>query len=714
MDNKVGLFIVASAVVAGLGNASTAQDQASAIEGHEQLDEIVIVGTRQERYNFSSTTVGRLDSDILTNPRSIVVLPEQLLLDQQINTISDALVNVAGVTQSDGLGGTKPDNVVRGFIIDTYLRNGVRVQLQHQPSPQNIDSIELLKGPVSVFYGQSDTGGVVNINTKKPQFEPRTLIQSRFDEHGHKLLTVDTTAPWGESETVAYRLNAAIERTKTFRDFSEVNREFISPSILWRPREDLNMVFTYEYSTDDRPLDRGFVSLPDGQGGRFIPENIPVSRRFGEDFEVRDVKIHTFDTAIDYTLNDNWTLKASALYEVQDAFDVQVRPRSIDAEGNLTRRVDGFKDRETSTNHFSLYALGKLATGSIEHDIVVGVESNNTRETFKGAAQGTVGGFNIFNPVYGLIVDERQDSDFTEDLIRNKSYGVFIQDRMHISEKLSLHIGGRFDSAEGLFTNNAGAPFGFGIIDDYSVDKVTGQGAIVYQPTENSTVYFSYSQGFDPKFQFSAFGSRERFDPTEGEQFEVGVKANFLENRLNITAAVYELTKSNIVGFLDGTSQFIGDVRSRGLELTATGEPIPGLNFIASYSYLDNDILTESADKGNRNANVAKHTARIWASYEAREGRVKGLGFGAGVNYTGDRFGDTANTWSLGSFTVVDTALWYYLQVRDIGITSDMQVRLSVNAKNLFDKRHFLASGGDLRINIGQPRTITGQVSFLF
>lgn len=154
------LSAVSGAILALLGSTASAQDQDAAEDNDEALDEITIVGTQQERYNFSSTTIGRLDSDILTTPRSIVVIPEQLLLDQHINTISDALANVAGVTQADGLGGTKPDNIVRGFIIDTYLRNGVRVQLQHQPSPQNIDSVELLKGPVSVFYGQSDTGGI--------------------------------------------------------------------------------------------------------------------------------------------------------------------------------------------------------------------------------------------------------------------------------------------------------------------------------------------------------------------------------------------------------------------------------------------------------------------------------------------------------------------------------------------------------------------------
>ncbi len=702
-------FACILATQVSLALAATEPDTAAQSEVGE-LEEIVVRGTRQERYNVHSTTVGRLDQDILKIPRSITVIPEQVLLDQQVSDLGDALKNVSGLTDGDGFGGTLTDYFIRGFRRNSIFRNGVRLSqvTNNQPPTQNIESIEIIKGPASVLYGQIQPGGLVNIVTKKPSFQERGLAQVVIDEHGKRLATIDVTSPIGNGEDFAIRVNGSFERTDGFRDFYEIEREFFSPSLLWNIGENTSASLTYEYFKDNRPLDRGFVSLPDGQGGRYIPSNIPRSRRFGEDFEERDSQAHLVESIVEHRFSNGWNGTLSFMYRTEDEFDVQVRPNGIDELGNLRRRVDGTNDRTVDTLNFSAWASGDVQTGSINHQIAYGFDYRDESESRFFSVGQNVTGFNIFNPVYGLITDTRippgDPREFNE-----KAFGLFIQDQVSLTDRVSVLLGGRYDSTKGDSLANGNRT----IIN--KKEQFTPQAGLLFQPTQTTTMYASYSGGFNPTTSVDP-ETGETFDPEEATQYEVGAKARFLDEKLQASIAIYDLEKNNIVALNgNGVLDLVGEVRSRGVELDVSGEVIPGMNILASYAYTDNEILTESdANRGNRTANVAEHTFRVWGSYEAKGGRFAGLGTGLGVNHTSDRFGDNSNTWKLGSYTLVDVAVWYYLDATLIGLGEGQQIRLGLNVKNLLDERYFPAAGNSQRINVGTPRTVIASLTYDF
>lgn len=695
-------FIATDTVaVRALGVSNTSGSSAG-----DSLDEIIVVGTRQERYAASKASLGRFTQDVLTTPRSIQVIPEQVLIDQQVESVQEALKNVAGLTPGDGFGGTLTDFLLRGFQRDAMFRNGMRLSQTeiNQPPTQNIESIEVIKGPASVLFGQIEPGGLVNIATKKPTYTHRGFAQLVFDDYGKRLATFDLTGPLS-GETLAFRINASLERSSTFRDFFEVDRDFISPSLRWDPSEDTTVMLTYEYFTDNRPIDRGFVSLPDDRGSRYIPNNVPVSRRFGERFEERDSKTQLLEGSLQHRLNDNWRAVVNVLYREEDAFDVQSNTLSVSAAGILTRRASGTQGREVRAFSANAQIEGDLMTGPIAHKLGVGVDYRNLDVTSAFHLGTLLAGFDIFNPVYGQLSGTlaATGAPYHEE---RTPLGVYLQDQISLRDDLKVLIGGRYDDSPGTVVNS-GVPT---VLDR---TKFTPQAGVLYQPTERTSLYASYSEGFNPVTTVDQFG--RTFAPQESVQYELGAKGELLDRRLILSTAVYEIEKDNIVAENAlGNLELIGKVRSRGVELSATGEPVRGLNFIGSYAYTDVEILTQGADQGHWLPNVAKNVFRFWTSYEAREGKFAGLGGGVGVDYTSDRFGETNNTWTLGSYKVVDASLWYYLRSNLFGFGPNSQIRLGFNVKNVLDERYFPASGNGNRISIGQPRTFVGSIGVDF
>ena len=696
------LFVTASTVTSAGGAENPSLTNART----ETLEEVVVRGTRQERYSAPVTEIGRMAQEVIKLPRSVQVIPEQVLLDQQVYDFADAVRNVGGLTEADGFGGTLTDYLLRGFRTAEFRRNGARVGFggANQPPIQNIEAIEVIKGPASMLYGQLEPGGVVNIRTKRPQFERRGFAQTAFDEHGKRLASFDLTGPFGDSETVAFRLNASVERSDTFRDFYEIERDFISPSILWAITPDTTVVATYEYFTDSRPLDRGFVALPDGAGGFVIPENIPVSRRFGERFDDRDSEVHVGELSLKHAFSENWSAETSVHYSREVENDVYTSFGTATATGDLPRSINGNEDNVIKTAVLSAWVNGRFETGSVSHQVAFGADFRDASQGWWSSTQANQSGFNIFNPVYGQLVDVRAlpGTRFERD---EQSSGAFIQDQVSLTARTSVLLGIRYDQTEGD---------SFGVHVDKK-SEFTPQAALLFQPTEDMSLYASYSEGFIPVTRVDTL-TGQTFDPQGAEQYEVGMKLRLMEDKLTLTTAVYELTKTNIVAADDlGVFTPIGEVRSRGAELDVMGEVLPGFNVLASYAYVDNEILTKSDPfRGNENFNVAPHTFRFWGSYEFRNGPLAGFGMGLGADYTADRFGNAANTLHLGEYTLVDAGVWYYVDAsRFFG--AGRQIRLGLNGKNLLDERYFPAAGNSVsRINIGRPRTVIASVGITF
>ena len=202
-------------------------------------------------------------------------------------------------------------------------------------------------------------------------------------------------------------------------------------------------------------------------------------------------------------------------------------------------------------------------------------------------------------------------------------------------------LGGRYDEvdADGDLT-----------LDD--AGEFSPQVALNYKLGDSSSVFVSYSEAFTPNaFVNLEVSPTEPFDPEESDQLEVGIKAEFFNGKLQTSAAVYSIDKTNVLTAVNGLPVLLDGQSSDGLELSVSGQPIQGMNVVAGYSYIDAEVAGQGIE-GNRPRNVAENTFNLWTSYEWQSGALEGLGVGGGLFYTSDRFGDDANTFSLGSYTL--------------------------------------------------------------
>ncbi|NJK53707.1 MAG: TonB-dependent receptor [Leptolyngbyaceae cyanobacterium SU_3_3] len=282
-----------------------------------------------------------------------------------------------------------------------------------------------------------------------------------------------------------------------------------------------------------------------------------------------------------------------------------------------------------------------------------------------------------------------------------RSYGVYLQDQIAFSKNWKLLIGGRYDWA----SNEIEIP------DDGTDGPAVNDGAfsprigLVYQPSDTVSLYASYSRSFR---QTTSFSPGQVFKPTRGTQYEVSIKTDFLDKKLSATLAAYQITKTNVTTADPNNPLFsiqTGEQRSRGIELDVTGEILPGWKIIASYAYTNAEITKDNTfPVGNRLANVPTNQASLWTTYEIQQGNLKGLGFGLGLFYVGERQGDLANSFQIDGYLRTDAALYY----RRGGL------RTALNIRNLFDTDYIGFGNSSTFIQRGVPFIITGSISWEF
>jgi iron complex outermembrane receptor protein len=308
----------------------------------------------------------------------------------------------------------------------------------------------------------------------------------------------------------------------------------------------------------------------------------------------------------------------------------------------------------------------------------------------------------VFNSTYGLpTLDFREVFNATQN---QTSLGIYAQNLISFSDNFKVLIGGRFDLINQQYRDK---------LEDISLsqqdDQFSPRVGIVYQPIPSISIYGSWSRSF---FAEDFFGSLNPdgtpFKPTTGEQFEVGVKTEFLDGKLAATLAVYEITKQNVITTDPERPDFsiqVGEQRSRGIEFDIAGQILPGLNLIASYAYTDAEITKDNSGfQGNTPNNVPLHSGSVWATYQIQRGPLKGLGFGAGVFIVGNRQADLENTFELPGYTRTDASIFYR---RD-------RWRVQLNVKNLFGVNYFESASSRNSVSLGAPFSILGTVSVSF
>lgn len=676
-------------------------------EAQEQEDiEVLVTGETEEGYEVDNATTGtRTNTPLRDVPQSIQVVPEQVLEDQQVTRLEEALRNVSGIRADDTFAGTINRINIRGFAQDVFLRDGFRESQFSLRETANLERLEVLKGPASVLHGNLEPGGVVNLVTKKPLSEPYYSAELPVGSYGFYRPNIDLSGPLNEDRTLLYRLNAVYEGSEGFRDFDQdVERVFVAPVLTWNISDNTDLTLEFNYLNDERPFDEGLFAFGTG-----IPD-IPYDRVFQDPDARRSVEELGVGYQLEHRFSEDWTLSNRFRLLSSDDFDFRLTSWSVEEE---TEQLD--RRWRSNDDLYENYALqtnvvGKFATGSINHTLLFGVDLE--RETRVGKQSRLPDDPSFFTDIFNPVDDDVSRPDITDltllardEDIRLDRLGIYLQDQISLLDNLKLLVGGRFDlfdqRSKNFLTNTT---------FNQDRQRFSPRVGLVYQPSEQISLYASYSQAFNPNIFATSADDNSPLEPTIGNQYEIGIKGEFLDRRLSTTLAAYEITKKNIAATNPDDPDFsipIGEVRSRGIELDIIGEITDSWNIIASYAYTDAEITrgNEFFAIGNRLTNVPENSASLWTTYEIQSGDLEGLGFGAGLFFVGEREGDQENSFRLPSFVRTDAAIYYRRN----------NWRAALNFQNLFDVDYIRSSAG-FRASVypGEPFTVIGTVSVEF
>lgn len=603
--------------------------------------QIFVTGEQDTYLVPNANTATRTDTPLRDVPRSIQVIPRQIIEDQQAISIEEVLDNVAGAIFLGNGDGFNSNFAIRGFEGAPVLRDGFRLFEGDTTEPEvaNLERVEVLKGPASVLYGQVDPGGLINLVTKQPLSEPYYNFQFQVGNRGFVSPSMDLSGPLTEDRRLLYRLNALYRREESARDFeNSFNRQFIAPTLTWLISDQTDLTLNLEYIRDGDPADYGTVAFGDGIA------DIPLERVINGPDDVNEQQYLNIGYSLEHRFNENWSLRNQFRY-VSDELNTSVLllPAALnEATGILTRIFsDALEDNET----YALYTniQGEFSTGPIEHTLLFGVDlarlEQNTVVRFS-TDPAFLSPLNIFDPDYstGPTPEAEDIPIFADNDLTANRLGIYLQDQIDILDNLILVAGLRYDIVDQEVVNLTGTE-----IRQYS-DVLTPQIGLVYQPIEPISLYANYARSFTPNFSAVTAAQFELLPPEEGEGFEVGIKADLIENWLSATLAYFDITKQN-VATADPVIPFsfvaTGEQRSRGVEFDIIGEILPGWNVIASYAYTNAEVTEDNTNiEGNRLFGVPEHSASVWTTYEIQSGRLQGLGVGLGFNFVGERQGD--------------------------------------------------------------------------
>jgi iron complex outermembrane recepter protein len=552
-----------------------------------------------------------------------------------------------------------------------------------------------------VLFGLGNPGGSINIITKRPLSEPFYNLDATFGNYSFYRGAVDLSGPLNDSRTVLYRLNSAYRNSGSFIDFYNSEHFNISPVVSVAIAPKTNLILEGDYITS---RDSGFTPFVPVIGS-VLPNpigKIPRNRNVGEPTDEIEGTITRLGYQLEHKFSDNWSLRNAFLFNFRDYYDKRTLPGALQADNRTLNRSYREFDFQSISYNLSTNVVGKFSTGSIQHQLLFGVDLNSYENKVPSFRSVAAAPLDIFNPVYGQLPGTLGE-EFSNTTITN-SIGIYIQDQISLTDSLKVLLGGRFDAFD-----QKSEDFSSNTETNKSDSAFSPRLGIVYQPIEPISLYASYVSSFTPGSGVFLFGGSldNSFEPERGRQYEVGVKADF-NDRLSATLAFFDLTRTNVVvddpdnpGFQIQT----GEQNSQGIELSVTGEILPGWNLIAGYAYTDARITEDTTlTPGNRLPNTPYHSFNLWSSYQIQQGNLQGLGFGLGLFFVGDRAGDLGNTYEIPSYLRTDAAIFYN---RD-------RFRVALNLRNLFDLEYFENGSSATRVNYGQPFTIQGTVSWQF
>ena len=673
-----------------------------------------------------SVTATKTDTPLLETPQSISVVTKDQIKDQGAQTVQDALQYTPGVSlQGYGANAFFDGFKIRGFDAPQYL-DGLRLPKDGlsfgmpKIEPYGLERLEVLKGPSSGLYGQTDPGGFINMISKRPTATPHFEAEGTFGSFNRIQGAFDFGGPIDKNGEFLYRLVGLARQSDTQTDFVQDNKVFIAPSFTWRPTTDTSFTILSHYQKIDN---KGYQQYVPGQVS-FLPNpngHVPYSRYIGEPsldgYKLKQAAIgyafeHRFDNNLQFRQNLRYMEVTNDLRSVRSEgmFSTTFPPTPATTSNSLVSRSYNYVNSKAQNLTLDNQLQADFRTGMLTHKVLVGFDYLHQTGSSDYRSSG-IDPINAYHPIYGVTFVPPASSLSPFMLLNNKidQAGLYAQDQIKL-DRWTLSLTGRQDFVTTRLDSLAVYPK----TGTYTRSDAaqTGRVGLNYLFDFGLSPYANYSTSFVPNANASRNG--QAFKPTTGEGWETGVKFQPLGTNLMLTAAYFDIKQNDVltsdpVDFLFSVQT--DAVRSRGVELEARGNITRELEIIAGYTHTDAKITASAIGAQGKYVNgVPIDQASLWAKYTWFDGPLAGLGLGAGVRYAGESYGDLYNTFVLPDYTLFDASVSY-----DFAYTRpDLKGwSAQVTAKNLTN-RYYVASclTGLAYCGLGTARTVLGTLKY--
>ena len=686
------------------GHANALAETPFTLEPSHVFAPVEVQGDRVERDDYASnvSTVGKIPLSPREIPQSVSTLTSQRIRDQSLTTVDEAMKQVTGVTVISN-DTTQSQYYSRGYSMGVAY-DGIPAYRSLSGVQQfdlaMYERIEVQRGPAGLFMGSGEPGGVVNLVRKRalPAFALSGSIST--GSWNRRQADIDVTGPLDAAGTVRARAVLSATDREYFYDTTDNRRWLAYGTLEWDMTPATTLSLTLAAQDDETRASS--MGLPAWETGELI--DAPRSTNLAPDWSRSSWNTREATAELEHRFGGGWSLVGKLSHREQDEFfkDAYVTTgvSRVNEGVRYRRRVGDFSHTRDAAD---LYATGPVQLFNRRHELLLGFNYERYRLGYER--------YGWKRPDYwptdpkatvpfdrADLVPELHASYDQGSTSQTSQRGVYGSMRFSLTDPLTVVLGGRlswFNDKSHDASPSTPSDWRQGARES---SHFTPYGAVLYDLTDNLTVYGSYAGVFVPTTSLKADGSS--LDPREGKQIEFGAKAEFFDGQLQASTAIYELRDTNRA-FADGNGYYLnaGEVRSRGWEVELVGRPAPGYEIQLGYAYSRSKYMKDPNNQGLPFQTwEPKHSARLWGVRHFGAGPLEGFSFGLGLNVaSGSAAGSgQAAMRRQGGYAVANAMASYRF---------NRQMTLQLNANNLFDRTYYTRLGGLNSYNTyGEPR----------
>ncbi|OLS60635.1 Ferripyoverdine receptor precursor [Pseudomonas putida] len=651
-------------------------------------------------YTTGAVTIGKGEQKLKDIPQSVSVVTRQRMNDQNMNNLQDAMRQVTGVTiKSYNSGSSLNDVYMRGFLVDQVQVDGVSQATGQGDLATSFDlaiydRVEVLRGPSGLYQGSGEPGGTINVVRKRALgtfgLNGEFSVGSWDNYHS----SIDVTGPLNADGSLRGRFVTAYEDNQSWVDYAQNER----PTIYGRLEYDITPSTTLSLGgTYQKNRSTPAFGLPAYADGKLLD----VSRSTFVDAKWNELDERVWEgfAEVDHALDNGGQFKTSLTYR-----DAETPTRNFtwsdDAVDPATG--DSWAVAYSYYTHIKSLGLDSFVTLPVEafgrtHEFTAGAEYQHLNKDF------TYGGgeyfpINVFDPG-SIDIPKREFAMDNGTWSTSRQYGIYGRAKIAATDALDVILGSRvtwFES-EG---KNANAYFNqFGETETDINRKFIPYGALVYKLTPELSAYASYTKVFKPQTDIDASGSV--IAPREGEQYELGLKREFLDGRLNGSLAMFRIYDENRAELVSGGQYYRaqGKVRSQGWETELSGNLTDNWSVVTGYAYTMTRSLNGAEDGSTYSTITPKHNFNLWTDYQFSDGPLQDFSVGGGVRAVSATYYRRNVDFEQGGYATTSA---------QIGYKVNKNVSLKLTGNNLFDRKYYERVDSPWGSNFyGEPRNFT-------